>query len=602
LATTLIGGMLASVVMWQFKPSTTPTVTRFPITLGEGQKFTNVGRRLVDISPDGTQMVYSANNRLYHWAMAELEVRPIPGTETPMGVTSPVFSPDGRSVIFFSVSDSMLEKIAVAGGAAVPICATDNPMGVDWSADGIVYGQGSKGIMRVSEDGGNPEVLVSVKDGEVATNPQLLPGGQAVLFTLTTGAALATSATLEAWDKAQIVVQSLEGGKRTRLFEGGSDARYVPTGHIVYAVGGTLFAVPFDSRGLTVTGGKVPVVEGVRRSTRTGSAQYSFSDTGSLIYIPGSVAAAGDPLVLARRDRKGVPEPLKGTARAYGYPRVSPDGKSIAIGIEDATDVNIWIYDIAGRANIRKLTLGGANRYPIWSADSLRIAFQSDRDGGLAIWWQLADGSDTAVRLTKPEQGIAHIPDSWWPRKPPEIQKFSFTAIKGREAEVWIYSFQDPSLARFARMPSFFVGLSAFSPDGQWLAYQTSRNGRNQISVGQFPTGATYVVGAGAHPFWSQSNKTELELFYGTSPTDVSMVGIKTMPSFALGDSVPVPNSLGIVSNDVHFPRNMDISPDGKNFFVLVCADKPQTGACAAPQITVELNWFEDLKQRMSGR
>ena len=131
---------------------------------------------------------------------------------------------------------------------------------MSWGADGIAFVRGDgRGVLRVSPNGGTPELLISLGNDEYASDPQVLPGGQAVLFTLAKG----TSS--DRWDKAQVVVQSLKSGERKTLIEGGSDARYVPTGHLVYALGGTVFAVPFDLRRLQVTGGPVPIVEGVRR-------------------------------------------------------------------------------------------------------------------------------------------------------------------------------------------------------------------------------------------------------------------------------------------------------------------------------------------------
>jgi serine/threonine-protein kinase len=135
---------------------------------------------------------------------------------------------------------------------------------MSWDTDEtIVFGQGARGIMRVSANGGKPEQLVSLNPGELANAPQLLPGGKDLLFTLTTG-----DGTLEQWDNGKIVVQSLTSGERKTLVEGGSDGRYISTRHIIYAFGGTLFAVPFDLRHLQVTGSQVPVVEGVRGATR----------------------------------------------------------------------------------------------------------------------------------------------------------------------------------------------------------------------------------------------------------------------------------------------------------------------------------------------
>ena len=259
----IVAGVLASAATVYLRPSQAPlVVTRFPFTLGEGQAFhAQLRRQLVAISPDGAQMAYRGERA----ALPPVDVgaRGSPdrrSTTAGSFVTSPVFSPDSRSVAFWSSADQTLKKVAVSGGAAVTICPADQPFGMSWGTDGIVFGQGNKGIMRVSANGGTPEVLVRVKDGEQAYGPQMLPGGETVLFTLATGTAA------ERWDKAQIVTQSLRSGERKTLVDGGSDARYVPTGHLVYAVGGIVFAVPMDLRRLEVTGGPVPIVEGVRRA------------------------------------------------------------------------------------------------------------------------------------------------------------------------------------------------------------------------------------------------------------------------------------------------------------------------------------------------
>ena len=139
---------------------------------------------------------------------------------------------------FWSSADQTLKKVAVSGGAAVHDLSRRPPLGMSWGTDGIVFGQPNKGIMRVSANGGTPEMLVSVKDGEEAYGPQILPGGETVLFTLATGTAA------ERWDKAQIVTQSLRSGERKTLVDGGSDGRYVPTGHLVYAIGGNRLRSP----------------------------------------------------------------------------------------------------------------------------------------------------------------------------------------------------------------------------------------------------------------------------------------------------------------------------------------------------------------------
>ena len=255
--------------------------------------------------------------------------------------------------------------------------------------------------MRVSPDGGKPELLLSVNDDESAWGPQILPSGTDVLFTLGSDAASAP-----VWDRARIVIQSLNGGERAILMEGGSDARYVPTGHIVYAAAGVLFARPFDLRELRMTGGPVPIVEGVRRGGGTGtgslvgiggaSTHFSVSDTGTLVYVPGPLSASTVQR-LAIGDRDGVIEPLKLQPGLYQFPRSSPDGKRIVFGTDDGTDAIIWVYKLSPvQSPMRQLTFQGRNRYPIWSGDGQWIAYQSDREGDLAIFRQRVGGNARA--------------------------------------------------------------------------------------------------------------------------------------------------------------------------------------------------------------
>jgi hypothetical protein len=183
-AAAVVASALVGAAAWTLKPTPPLTVARFTFALGEGQQFTVVNNQTLAVSPDGTRLVYVVNNQLYLRSMSDLEARPIPGTQQTTSPFTPVFSPDGQSIAFFSTVDRAVKKIAVIGGAAVTICPVDDArvLGMTWDAGGIVFGQ-TKGIMRVSANGGQPEVLVRVKDGEVIYGPQVLPGGE-VLFTV----------------------------------------------------------------------------------------------------------------------------------------------------------------------------------------------------------------------------------------------------------------------------------------------------------------------------------------------------------------------------------------------------------------------------------
>ncbi len=578
-ASAVVAAAIAGGAVWTLRPpAPAPVVTRFAIALGEGQQFTNTGRQVLAISPDGTQIVYVANARLYSRAMSESEARPIAGTEGAEGsVTNPVFSPDGRFVAFHS--QGALKRIAVSGGAAVTICPAANVYGMSWDNDEILFGQGNQGIMRVSANGGTPERLVAVSRGELAHGPQMLPG-QAVLFTLADGPT--------AWDKAQVVVQWLKTGERRTLLSGGADARYVPTGHLVYALGGVVFAVRFDPRRLTVVGGPAPIIEGVARAAGpTGTAQFSSSDNGSLVYIPGPASTSDAPQDVAFIDRQGTVQPLGLSPAPYLYPRVSPDGKRLAVETDDGKEAIIWVYDLSGATSRRRLTFGGQNRFPIWSSDGERVAFQSDRDGAPAIFWQRANGAGAAERLTKPDQGTTHIPQSW----ASDGARLLFTMGKGSSFSLWTFSLEDKQASPYGGVESVFPVSAAFSPDGRWVAYGASPV---RLFVQPFPaTGAKYEITAAIHPFWSADGK---ELFANPQGRFVE-VAISTKPSFTFASPVQLPTG-SVVERGPAFERNIDIMPDGKRFVGVIRTDQVQSGT-STPQIRVVEHWFEELKTRV---
>jgi hypothetical protein len=294
LAASLVASVVAAVVIWRVKPEASRPIARFIFSLPQGQQLTDANRQPIAISPDGTQLLYAANGALYVRSIADFAARLIPGTDGLVPTLDPAFSPDGRSIVFWTRTDSTIKRIAVSGGAAVTICPTLGvaPYDIRWTDEGILFTQPGQGILRVSPDGGQPDVLVALKgpDEAVAQGPDMLPDHDTLIFSIAKGVGV------DRWDKAEIVAQSLKSGRRKTLIRGGNDGRYVPTGHIVYALGGTLFAVPFDLGRLEIKGGPVPVVEGVRRpATASGSAYFAFSNTGALVYVPGPLSGSSGP-------------------------------------------------------------------------------------------------------------------------------------------------------------------------------------------------------------------------------------------------------------------------------------------------------------------
>jgi serine/threonine-protein kinase len=577
-AAILASAVTLGIAFWSFRSEASAPVTRFSFFLPEDQRFSNTGRSVLAISPDGTQIVYVANQRLYRRAIGELEARAIPGAEDARGITSPVFSPDGRSIAFYDAGDQTLKRIAVTGGSPVTICPAANPFGMSWDSSGILFGQGSQGILRVSPNGGKPDVVATVKEDELAVHPRMLPGG-GLMFSIASGR--------NQYDAAQIVAQDLKTGARKVLVQGGSDGRYVHTGQLVYALSGSLLAVPFDPQRLEVRGGPVPVVEGVTRALQTGVGQFDFSNTGSLIYVPGPTLISSAENSLVIDDRKGGVQPLKLPPGSYGFPRVSRNGTRVTYHTDDGKDAAVWVYDLSGANAPRRLTFQGRNRSPVWSPDAERIAFQSNREGDFAIFWQRADGTGTAERLTKPEKGEIHVPDSF----SSDGEHLSFTVVQANTSvsAIWTLSLRDRKITPFAASPGG-AEASTFSPDGRWVAYHASGTG---IFVRAFPASpAQYQIAAGSHALWSRDGR---QLFFGVGPNQFAVVNVTTQGGFAFSPPVRFAVALQGAPNG---STRYDILPDGR--FIGVVSNTTQPGA--RPQIDVVLNWFEEVKQRAPAR
>jgi len=598
-AAAIVVGALSSAATLYLKPSTAPppSITRFPFVLGESQQLTTANRQVIAISPDGTKLAYSANSRVYLRSMPEFEARPIRGTEDPLNqfVSNPTFSPDGQFIAFWSGADRSLKQTAVTGGTPVTICAATSPFGMSWDTTGIVFAQ-VDGIMRVSKDGGQLERLVEATSEGVVASPQILPDGQTLLFTLG-----GNTSSRDRWDRARIVAKSLRTGESKTVLEGGSHARYVATGHLVYARGGVLFAVPFDLKRLEVTGGRVPIVEGVWRTqtANTGAALFSVSDTGSLIYVPGPPSASFDQSGLALTDRKGVVTPLKVSPGVYEYPRVSPDGTRLVFGTSDGKAGVISTYELSGATAVRQLTFEGNNRFPVWSGDGSRIAFQSDREGDPAVFWQSADGG-IAQRLTTPDPGTSHTPESW----SPDGKVLLFSATKGTISSLWTLSLEDRKAELFGGVTASTLPANAmFSPDGRWVAYQFGQPGVTEgtLYVQPFPPDGTkqLIAQQGGRPLWSRDGK---ELFYVPAAGRFQAVAVvKTAPILTFKSAVDVPRGFG--PSTPTEPRAFDILPDGRIVGILPDGRIGGVGAPAAQsqvqQIHVVLNWFEELKAKV---
>jgi serine/threonine-protein kinase len=429
-------------------------------------------------------------------------------------------------------------------------------------------------LQKVSDAGGTAQPLTrfAKKDENSHRWPEFLPGGEAVLFAAFRGGGN--------WNNAQISVQSVGSGERRDLVQGGTHPRYAPSGHLVYAQGGTLMAAPFDAQSLTVTGAPVPVQEGILQSTFSGAAQYSFSGTGALVYVPVSFQATQRRLMWV--SRSGVEQPVAAPARAYRGPRLSPNGQEVAVAVE-GQETQVWLYNLS-RDTLTRLTFQGSTNFnPNWTRDGKRIAFTSIGQG---LRWQAADGSGGSEVLSE----LGGAPNSWSPNG----QLLAFddsTSSTGQD--IGVLHLVDHKVEQFLATP-FNEGAAQFSPDGRWLVYVSNESGRNEIYAQPYPgPGGKLQISTdgGGEPLWNPNGR---ELFY-RSRDRMMAVEITTQPRFSAGkpkvlfagqyqpSSSPVPNA------------NYDISPDGQRFLML----KPGGQDQAATQINVVLNWFEELKQKV---
>ncbi|PWT84172.1 MAG: hypothetical protein C5B57_05320 [Blastocatellia bacterium] len=577
-------------------------VTRFELTLPESEQITDPQHRSLAISPDGTRIVYVANRRLHLRSMSDPVARLIATDVSPAGgsIGSPAFSPDGQSIAYVSAlgnQGTAIKKIDINSGASITLAEThsNNVLGLSWSGDDILFADNSNGLVRISAASGKQQVVIPPSANESVQGPTLLPGGEAALFALGTRRGPGTAPTVEMWDTAKIVVLHLRTGERKTLIEGGSDPHYLPTGHLLYALSGTMFAVRFDPKRLEVTGERVPILNGVARTivarTATGMAQFAVSDTGSAVYIAGPAAATADQPKLVLVDRAGKMEPLKLAPGFYERPRVSPNGKQLAFGSEEVGGAVVWVYDLFSNTAPRQLTFEGKNQFPIWSADGQRVAFQSDREGDAAIFWQRSDGTTKAERLTKPDAGTSHVPEMW----SPDGRHFLYTVEKAGDNYLWIYSMDRKTGEPISDVQSPRLISAAFSPNGRWIAYTVTTGGTNRVLVQPFPTtGVRFLVGTGARPQWSPDGK-EL-FFYNTDQGRTFVATVTTHPTFATTPPVALPFNV-YAGRGPGFGRDADIFPDGKRF-VAVVASPDAWFRTGVRQFEVVLNWFDEVKQR----
>ena len=579
--TAFIGMVIVGFVVWYLRTPEPRQVTRFYCELPKDQQFGDLDERSLAVSPDGRLLVYKTNAGLYLRSMDELNARPVPGTA---GAMAPFFSPDGKWVGY--VSENQLKKIAISGGAPTILTGISATGSFSWGADdAIVYSQVGKGIMRVSANGGVPEAII--KEEKIAlVSPQLLPDGKSVLFTRIGAMPYKT------------IVQSLKSGERKELFAGDS-ARYLPTGHIVYAVENDLFVSAFDLDRLEAIGGPVPLVKGVLRAG--GPPQYDVSDSGTLIYITGTSATTPES-TLVWVDRKGKEERIAAKPDAYLNPKMSPDGAQLALTVyRMGNQADVWIWDL-NREVMTRLTMDPAeNVCPLWTPDGKRIAFTSDREGEHRIYWKAADGTGKEELLGSP--GGTTTCSSSWSGNGKSLLATVTNPSRG-SLDIGLLHLGGDRKWDLLLQEKYNEVQPQVSPDGRWIAYTSDESGQLEVYIRSFPevdSGGRRQVSrnGGESPIWSRDGR---ELFYRNGD---AVMAVQVMTGLNFGLSTPTELFRGAYTTfsttlDQFEPNPWDISSDGKRFLMIKKASRDQSAADAPrPRINIVLNWTEELKQRV---
>ncbi|MDA2925579.1 hypothetical protein MYX65_13185, partial [Acidobacteria bacterium AH-259-L09] len=380
----MAAALLTSLVgLWQATRPVEYSPMRLSVEVSPNQSLRTLPGAAAVLSPDGKRLAYVAGSgqrsQLYMRTLDQLEATALSGTQ---GAFNPFFSPDAQWVAFSA--GGKLKKVSVSGGAPLTLCDSADNRGGSWSPDDIIIFAPSTttGLWQVPAAGGTPEeiTLLNKEKGETSHRwPQFLPDGKSVLFT----ARISPS-----FDEANIELLVLETGERKVLHQGGSYARYVPSGHLVFVREGTLFGVPFDLDRLEVAGLPAPILEGVVSNSLYGAAQFAFSLNGTFVYLSGAQANPQYSMVWV--DRQGAVTPFLEEPRTYSSPALSPDGGRLALQINTGTNVDVWVSETE-RGTMTRLTFDSApDLIPIWSPDGQRVAFSSSRDGGqFNLFWNL---------------------------------------------------------------------------------------------------------------------------------------------------------------------------------------------------------------------
>ncbi|MFZ2145978.1 MAG: protein kinase [Sedimentisphaerales bacterium] len=589
----IIMGAIAICSRWRPGAPKTQPIRSFVICPETSFEVEALWHHALAFSPDGKRLAYveqgsDGRRKIYIREMDEFKAKPLSGTE---GAISPFFSPDGQWLGYVDHFQRKLKKIAIKGGEPIILGDSVHFRGGSWGTDdNIIFTPAAGtatggGLWRIWASGEGLEELTVPDQSRGESGhiwPQILPGGKLVLFTNVHAGGL----------ENQFEVYSLETGKRHFIFKGGTYARYISTGHIVYAHNKTLYAVPFDIERLEVVGSAVPVVSDVM-TPESRSAQFAISNDGSLAYIP--VVTRSTELRPVWVDRQGQAYPLPAaTPRNYGNARISPDGRQAAFDIRDGRNSDIWIYDLM-RHTLNPLTSDGSSGFAVWAPDGESVLFWSYRTGKPRLFGQSMAGGEPELFATLEElvgMPVACSPDGkellivWSDPKHPRWDDDMYLVSLDRQSE-GLPTENEKSRPRPFIQRNHNQRHGVWSPDGRWVAYASDESGRWEVYVEPYPgPGPKTMISTdgGYQPLWSRNGK---ELFYRCGYKMIAGT-IETKPEFRVTRYEVLFEAPYLCQvNRVDY----DVAPDGR-FLMIQAPQEP-----APVSVNVVLNWFEELKR-----
>ena len=522
------------------------------------------------VSPDGRRLAIAVDHGpALMRAIDSLAAAPIPATE---GAQNLFFSVDGRWLI--TLHDHKLRRRPAGGG---PI---DELVAAEWGAgelapDATLYFTPSykSGLFRLRAGAGAPEPLTlpDTSRRELGHwNPQLLPDGQTILFT---NFSLPLS-------RSRIELLSLGSLKRTVLFADGYHARYAD-GLIVFARGGTLFAVRFDAQHLRPLGQPAPVLDDVIGAESSGEPAFALAADGTLFYAP---ASTGDPpRQLVWVDRHGTERRVLDRQARYVCPSLSPSGDRLAVQINENGFGDIWAFEIQ-RGTITRLTSHEASSVgPAWARDGLTVYYSLETP----VFEVFRRAADAAT----PEELVLESREDQLQIAPSADGKSLFVSLSSSTGQdVALVTLGPPAKTTPLLTSSADEVGARLSPNGRWLAYKSNESGRGEVYLRSYPDLARVrrqvSTGGGQNPHWTRGGR---EVVYDH---DGRLMAVAVDP--VTGQPGAPAALFGQPTSGSSYDLDCwDVTPDGERFLFAKSPPAP------ALNVAVILNWTRAVRERL---